>query len=88
MRSFAIFDYIVMKRFEVGKITQLVEDKSSKENVQKRNPIGFHLAEKREDFGKRLDKIGFSGELVEKEKSDKIEEKAGLKDDLIVRSEN
>ncbi len=80
-----------MKKFEIGKITQLTEDKSNREKVQKRNLIGFHSTDKPKNSDQRLDRLGFSGKLIEKEKPNKTEEKTGLKDDEeqhIVRSEN
>lgn len=73
-----------MRKFEVGKITQLSEDKSKKENTQKRNPIGFFNVSGKDDSGKKLDRLGFSGQLVEKDrnlKTNGAEEETDIKDD-------
>lgn len=79
-----------MKKFEVGKITQLTEDKSKKEQIQTKGPIGFIAPDKKDDSGKRLDKLGFAGKLVEKKLKPNKDEEAKPKDDEehIVRSEN
>ncbi len=80
-----------MKKFEVGRITELKQNKNTEESKLAKQPIGFKTLEKT-DFGHKLDQIGFSGHILDRkatEESDKSDENISLEhNDDIIKGEN